>query len=216
VRIILIPAKEVSLAKKRLGSGFSPEQRRRLAHAMFRDVLEAALAARQADRVAVVSSDRVLLNLAEDAGAIALDERFPRGLNAAVKFATSHLAAAGAVALCTVLSDIPLTRSDDIDEVFEAASHNGRSSVVLVPSHERVGTNIILRQPSTIIPTRFGPHSLARHRDECRMVGIRERVLYLMRPGLDLDYPRDIEAFARVAADTHTLCELTRLGLTRT
>lgn len=215
VRVVLIPAKEATLAKRRLSSGFSSEQRQRLARAMFLDVLGAAKAARRAERVAVVTSDRALLGLAEDAGAIVLDERFPRGLNAAVKFATAHLAAAGALAVCTVLSDIPLTRAEDIDALFEAAPRDGRPGVVLVPSHERVGTNVILRQPPTVIRTRFGPNSLARHRDECRMAGIREQILQLIRPALDLDYPEDIVAFAQVASETHTFRELARLGLAR-
>jgi 2-phospho-L-lactate guanylyltransferase len=215
VRVILIPAKETTLAKQRLGSGFSSEQRQRLAHAMFLDVLRAARAAQHADQVAVVSSDRALLNLADQAGAMVLDERFPRGLNAAVKFATAHLAAAGASAVCTVLSDIPLTQPEDIDAMFEASAGDGSPCVVLVPSHERVGTNAILRQPPDVIKTRFGPNSMARHRDECRLAGVRERVLQLARPALDLDYPEDIVAFAQFASETHTLRELARLGLAR-
>jgi 2-phospho-L-lactate guanylyltransferase len=215
VRVVLIPAKEVVLAKKRLSPGFSAEHRQQLARAMFLDVLAAATAASRADRVAVVSSDRQLLGLAKDAGAIVVDERFPHGLNAAVRFATSHLTAAGAVTICTVLSDIPLTRPEDIDAVFDAAPNDGQPAVILVPSHERVGTNVILRQPGAIIPTRFGPRSMARHLDECRLSGVRERVLHLMRPALDLDFFHDVVAFAEVASDTHTFRELARLGLTR-
>ena len=57
---------------------------------MYRDVLAAALSARNADAVAVVTSDASLLDLARMRGAIAIDEEYPRGLNVAVALATER------------------------------------------------------------------------------------------------------------------------------
>jgi 2-phospho-L-lactate guanylyltransferase len=182
-----------------------------LAEAMFRDVLAAACQARQAERVAVVTSDRVLLKLASSAGAIGIDEGFPRGLNAAVTLATSRLGAAGATTLCTVLSDIPLVTGHDIDAVFAAAAP-GRCAV-LVPSRDFTGTNIIARSPADLIPTVFGRLSLVRHLDECRQRKVRCEVLRLARPALDLDLLSDLAEFVRIAGPTNTLDHLARLGI---
>jgi len=212
VRVVLIPAKALSVAKTRLGKRFSDAQRRALARAMYLDVLEAALAARSPDRVAVVSSEAEMLSTAREMGAIALDERFPRGLNAAVKFATAHLAAAGARELAVVLSDIPLVTPDDIDAMFEAAQAKARC-VVLTPSREGTGTNMVLRRPPDVIKTRFGPRSLARHIGECRLAGVEQVIFPCWRAALDLDRPEDIAQFIQAASAGHTFRELTRLGL---
>jgi len=211
VRVVLIAAKELAFAKNRLASVLPPAERIVLAEAMFRDVLAAALSSRTADRVAIVTSDRGLLSLARENGAIAIDEQFPRGLNVAVALATERLVAEGASAVCTVLSDIPMITGPDIDEVF-AAMPEGRAAV-LVPSRDFSGTNVIARSPADVIPTQFGRLSLVRHLDDCRNREIAGRVLRQSRPALDLDLPADLYEFVRVASTTHTLNQLVRLGI---
>lgn len=178
---------------------------------MFRDVLAASLSAQEPDRVAVVTSDRTMLAIAERAGALAIDEGYPRGLNDAIAMASGWLAARGATKLCTVLSDIPMVAGEDIDAVF-AAMPEGRAAV-MVPSHDLTGTNIIARAPADAIPTRFGRFSLVRHLEECRRLDVTPRVLRLARPALDLDIPEDLYEFVRQGATTHTLGQLERLGI---
>ncbi len=139
MRIVLVAAKHLAFAKTRLAPVFPEAERRMLAEAMFRDVFAAALEARSADRVAVVSSDAGLLEVARGAGAIAIDEEYPRGLNAAVGLATDALAAAGATELCTVLSDVPQVTARDIDEVFAALpvrARGGAGAVARFHGHQ--------------------------------------------------------------------------------
>jgi 2-phospho-L-lactate guanylyltransferase len=210
VRVVLIAAKELALAKSRLGPALGAAERRALAEAMFRDVLGAAIGA-SADHVAVVTSDRSLLDLARDAGAIAIDEEFPRGLNAAVRLATAALAAEGATEVATVLSDIPLVTAADIDAAFGEVPRN--SGVVLVPSHELTGTNIIVRMPPEIMATRFGHLSLARHLHDCRRLNLPYRVVRMPRAAIDLDLVEDLIEFMRTPSTTHTFNQLARLGI---
>jgi 2-phospho-L-lactate guanylyltransferase len=212
VRAILIAAKHLAFAKTRLGHALSPADRAALAEAMFRDVLAAALSARSADHVAVVTSDPGLLDTARGAGALVIDEEFPRGLNAAVRLATAALAAQGVDALCTVLSDIPLVTGEDIDAVFGALASSARD-VVLVPSRDLSGTNIIARTPADAIPTRFGAQSLARHLQECYERGISNQVVRLSGPALDLDTIDDLGELMRRPGITHTQSRLARLGI---
>jgi len=211
VRFILIAAKQLEFAKTRLASVLPPGERRALAEAMFRDVLAASLGAAAADHVAVVTSDAGLLALARSAGALAIDENFPRGLNVAVGLATSALIADGARTVCTVLSDLPLIAPEDIDAVF-AAMPTGRG-VVLVPSHDFSGTNIICRSPAGAVPTRFGRMSLLRHLEDCRNSDLPAKVLRLARPALDLDVIADLAEFERAGSATHTQNHLARLGI---
>jgi 2-phospho-L-lactate guanylyltransferase len=211
VRFILIAAKQLEFAKTRLAPVLPPGERRALAEAMFRDVLAASLGATAADRVAVVTSDAGLLAIARAAGALLIDEEFPRGLNVAVALGTSVLIAQGARSVCTVLSDIPLTAAEDIDAVF-AAMPDGRGAV-LVPSRDFSGTNIICRSPADAVPTRFGRMSLVRHLDDCRSADVPARVLRLARPALDLDVISDLAEFERAGSATYTQSHLARLGI---
>jgi 2-phospho-L-lactate guanylyltransferase len=211
VRFILIAAKQLEFAKTRLAGAFAPTQRRALAEAMFRDVLAASCGARAADHVAVVTSDADLLKLARSARALAIDEEFPRGLNVAVALATRALIAQGARTVCTVLSDIPLITAEDIDAVF-AAMPAGRG-VVLVPSRDLSGTNVICRSPADVTGTRFGRMSLVRHLNDCRTTDVPATVLRLARPALDLDVIADLAEFERAGSSTHTQNQLARLGI---
>jgi 2-phospho-L-lactate/phosphoenolpyruvate guanylyltransferase len=210
VRGILIAAKELAFAKTRLGR-LPPGERELLAEAMFRDVLEAATKFKVADCVAVVSSDRRLLELAQRAGAMAINEGYPRGLNAAVALATAKLVGGGVTRLCTLLSDTPLVTAGDIEKVFGALS--GDRGVVLAPSRDAHGTNIIMRQPADVIPTRFGTSSLALHRLECERFGVPCEVLHLLGPAMDLDEAADLIDFLSLSKNSHTLSRLVRFEL---
>ncbi len=211
MRFILIAAKQLEFAKTRLAPVLPPGERRALAEAMFRDVLAASLCSTAADHVAVVTSDAGLLAMARAAGALLIDEEYPRGLNVAVALGTSVLVGHGARTVCTVLSDIPLVEANDIDAVFSAMP-DGRGAV-LVPSRDFSGTNIICRSPADAVPTRFGRMSLVRHLDDCRSADVPARVLRLARPALDLDVIADLAEFERAGSGTHTQNQLARLGI---
>ena len=213
MRVVLIAAKELALAKTRLAPALpSNAERSNLAAAMFRDVLSAALGSRLADRVAVVSSDAALSAMARASNALVIDEQWPRGLNVAVALATEQLKIAGFATSCTILSDIPLITADDIDASFKAEEAIGQG-VVLVPSRDFSGTNMMVRTPLDAIATQFGRLSLVRHRERCREQGIACRVVRLIRPALDLDVPEDLIEFARTSSITHTYAHLARLGM---
>jgi 2-phospho-L-lactate guanylyltransferase len=213
VRIVLVAAKELKLAKTRLAPALpSGAERAMLADAMFRDVLSAALASRRADRVAVVTSDPTLIAYAQRTEAIIINENRPQGLNVAVKIATDELVRAGATTVCTVLSDIPMVTGEDIDDAFAAMPSEGEG-VVLIPSRDFSGTNMIVRQPPGVIATQFGHLSLVRHRDDARCRGLAVAVVRLRRPALDLDVPDDLIEFVRTPTMTHTFSHLARLGL---
>jgi 2-phospho-L-lactate guanylyltransferase len=213
VRVVLIAAKQLAFAKTRLVQALPADAERvALAEAMFRDVLAAALSSHLAERVAVITSDPGLIAVARAAGVLAIDEEFPRGLNVAVRLATSELIASGATVVCTVLSDIPLVTGEDIDTVF-AALPSGERGVVLVPSLDFSGTNMIARKPPDLIPTQFGRFSLVRHLGDCRERAVPGEVVRLQRPAVDLDVPADLIEFARIPSMTHTYSHLARLGL---
>jgi 2-phospho-L-lactate guanylyltransferase (CobY/MobA/RfbA family) len=99
------------------------------------DVLAAALSARSADRVAVVTCDSTVIELARQNGMLVVNEGHVRGLNVAVRLATAILIAGAATCVCTLLSDIPLVTSEDVDAAFAAVPEHERA-LVLVPSRD--------------------------------------------------------------------------------
>ncbi len=213
MRAVLIAAKQLAFAKTRLAPALpAAAERIALAEAMYRDVLSAALSAHLPAMVAVVTSDPTLIALARTGSALTIDEEYPRGLNVAVRLGTEFLIGRGATAVCTVLSDIPLLTGEDIDASFAAMPTSG-PGVVLVPSFDFSGTNMMTRTPPDVIPTRFGRLSLARHVDDCRARGVPCEVVRMARPAIDLDVPRDLIEFARMPSMTHTFGQLTRLGM---
>lgn len=211
VRVVLIAAKHLAFAKMRLRPVLPDSERRELARAMFRDVLAAAISSRRAERVAVVTSDSELISIARGAGAVIVDEEQPRGLNAAVRLATDALVESGATELCTILSDCPLVKASDIDDVFAALPPP--PGAVLVPSRDFTGTNVIARSPAGVIPTVFGKMSLVRHLEQCRQSGVRCEIVRQPGPALDLDELADLREFVRVGGSTNTLEQLARLGI---
>lgn len=213
MRAVLIAAKQLAFAKTRLAPALpAADERIALAEAMYRDVLSAALSARAPALVAVVTSDPALIALARTGGALPIDEGYPRGLNVAVGLGTEFLIGRGATAVCTVLSDIPLLTGEDIDASFAAMPAAG-AGVVLVPSCDFSGTNLMTRQPPDVIATHFGRLSLAHHREACRTRAVPCRIVRMPRPAIDLDVPRDLIEFARMPSMTHTFGQLTRLGM---
>jgi 2-phospho-L-lactate guanylyltransferase (CobY/MobA/RfbA family) len=85
--------------------------------------------------------------------------------------------------------------------------------VVLVPSRDLSGTNMIARAPADAIPTRFGGQSLKRHLEECYRLALPSRVVRQRGPALDLDVIDDLNEFVRASSMTHTYSQLARIGI---
>jgi 2-phospho-L-lactate guanylyltransferase (CobY/MobA/RfbA family) len=66
-------------------------------------------------------------------------------------------------------------------------------AALLVPSREGTGTNAIIRTPPAVFPSRFGPNSLALHKEEAARVGVNCVVVPNARIALDIDEPSDLE-----------------------
>jgi len=184
LRFALIPVKELSQAKARLAPVLDAAGRRKLALALFRDVLAAALACPAIDGVAVVSRDADVLSIAVEAGAQGLPER--GDLNEALTSAAEKLRARGVDRLVVLAADLPLVTAEDIQAVAEADA-----DVVVVPSTDG-GTNALALRPGAIA-FQFGPKSAQRHLKAAREAGLRTLLLDLPGLGLDIDTPSDLE-----------------------
>jgi len=211
VHVALVPAKPLPLAKTRLGTMLSDADRAAVAYAMFADVVGALTAATTLDRVLVVTADDRLAAHARSAGAGVVDEGAPRGLNGAVALGTRRAVDQGATTVLVVLSDIPLLRPADVDELLARLRRPG---VTLVPSKEGTGTNAIVRSPGAVVPTCFGGRSFERHIRAAERHHVACDIWRNARIGFDVDVPADLAAFASAESATATFRETMRLGLT--
>src|ERR1700687_5905634 len=184
-RAVLIPVKELSLAKQRLANLLPQAERTALARAMMEDVFAAVNGAHGVGAVYVASSDALALASARRLGFEVIPEDAQLQKSSSVVFASQRCEERGFRALLRLPIDIPLIEPGDVQNLLEAAEEN--SPVVLVPSRDGQGTNALLRTPPSLFPSHFGPGSLARHLEEARQAGVSARVMRNPRIELDLD-----------------------------
>ena len=208
----LIPVKGFRNAKQRLSAILNSAQREALAESMFRDVLHQVLRARGLFETVVVTGDDNVAQIAGALGATVLRENAETGETDAVDFARTSLKNAGCEAVLIVPGDMPLVRSADIELVLEQLPAGQIAPfALLVPSHDRLGTNALLLAPPDIIKLRFGYDSFSYHLSQVSAQRLPVRSFDNKRIALDIDEPRDLERFLSSAVDsTETLETLRR------
>jgi 2-phospho-L-lactate guanylyltransferase len=87
-------------------------------------------------------------------------------------------------------------RAADIEEVLAQVPDGAASPyALLVPSHDRKGTNALLLAPPDIIKLRFGYDSFNFHMSQVTAQGLPMRFIENERIALDIDEPQDLERF---------------------
>ncbi len=185
MRIVAIPVKALAKAKSRLSPELAPLERGALTLAMLEDVLDATLSVAGWD-VWVVSPDEAVLEIAARRHASAIpEEKGP--LSQAIRQVEQLARERDADALAVIPADLPLLSTG----ALTAALHT-LGTVVLAPSTDRSGTNLLLRRPPRAIQARFGPDSYHRHLALAEAKGVPVSVVERRELAFDLDQPGDI------------------------
>jgi 2-phospho-L-lactate guanylyltransferase len=207
----LIPVKGFRNAKQRLSPLLDAGDREALAQAMFRDVLRQTLLARRLDATFVVTGNDVVAEMALTLGAEVVREPAERGETDAVDFARRQLKATGWQALVIIPGDMPLLRAADIDElVGQLPGADAAPFALLVPSHDRMGTNALLLSPPDIIKLRFGYDSFSYHMAQVSAQKLPLRFCENEHIGLDIDEPKDLQRFLTIGSDAGEAFRLAR------
>jgi len=195
----LLPVKSLSSALERLRPVLSPAERSELARTMYQVMLEKMLSAQRFDRVVVASSDQSVLDDAQRAGAIALEELHQSSHSLSADWAATRCAEMGARTLVIVPIDVPLATPEELDSLAEAANQLVHPSLVIVPSADGSGTNALVRTPPGIIASRFGAGSFEAHIAQAKQKALAVEVK--RPPGIvfDLDTPEDLLTLGRYA-----------------
>lgn len=191
---VVVPMKPLSQAKRRLSAALDDGARERLAEVMLRDVLACLKASPSVSGLVVVGSDMAVAGMARDFGARFLPEERPgEGLDAAVNQAARRLSAEGTASMLYVPGDVPMAAPAEIEAVIAAIRH---APMVIVPSHDRDGTNALALSPPDLIAPAFGRGSFDRHLRLARHAGAQAKVLELPGLALDIDMPADLPRLA--------------------
>jgi 2-phospho-L-lactate guanylyltransferase len=192
----LIPVKDFRNAKQRLSPLLDGTERERLAEIMFRDVLRQVVRARGLVETVVVTGDDEVSRIAASLGARVIRQRHETGETHAVDFARGELAAIGREAILIIPADMPLVRSEDIEQLLAEVPEKAQAPfALLVPSHDRMGTNALLLAPPDVIQLRFGYDSFNYHISQVSERGLPIRFIENERIALDIDEPKDLERF---------------------
>lgn len=185
MRSIVLPVKSLDDAKGRLSPVLSPFERAALTLAMLEDVIDVTLAM-PGWVTWVISPDEAVLEVAARRGVEPLTEERPP-LVSALHQAEEEAAARGLEALAVLLPDTPLLTPAALTRALHTLG-----PVVLAPSLDGSGTNLLLRRPPGAIASRFGPDSYRRHLQAAAERDIPVSVVEQGELGFDLDHPDDI------------------------
>jgi 2-phospho-L-lactate/phosphoenolpyruvate guanylyltransferase len=181
----ILPIKTFARAKSRLGGNPG------LAEAMAAAVLRVLLQVGSLSEVVVVTREPRARALAEELGAVVVEDVDEAGHSAA---ALLGIAAAKSERVLLVPGDCPLLDPGEVESLLEAAG----PGVTIVADRHGTGTNALVLDPPSVIEPSFGPGSCARHAALARAAGARVRIVDVPTLAFDVDTPDDLAALATV------------------
>jgi 2-phospho-L-lactate guanylyltransferase len=197
--MILIPVKNLAVAKQRLASVLDQSARTELAQAMLFDVLQTLSTCKHRPPVALVTNDPFACQLALRFNFEVIEDRVNSGETDAIEMATQVCLARGIDSTLVVPGDIPLIQSWELEEILKSAPEEGS---VLVPAADGRGTNAILRRPAALFSLRFGNDSFKPHLAAAQATQKPCVVLELPGIALDVDRPSDLKQLASAPGET--------------
>lgn len=208
MRAIVLPVKSLDEAKGRLSPVLSAIERAALTLAMLEDVLDITLDM-PGWATWVVSPDETVLEVAAGRGAEPITEEHPP-LSSALHQVEQEALDRGLGALAVLLPDTPLLTPVTLTRALHTLG-----PVVLGPSLDGSGTNLLLRRPPGTIASRFGPDSYRRHLQTAVEAEVPVSVVEHRDLGFDLDHPDDILTVLKARRPGRTREVLRELDLRR-
>ena len=183
----IVPVKGIPAAHARLNGLLSAAERKRLAEALFLDLIVKLPRARWIDDLLIVTADESIARQARWFGHKVLLQKGDKGHSEAASAGARAALADGADRVAMLPVDCPMLDTDELD------AHVGRSArtVLIVPDDHGAGTNALVLTPPDIFVPAFGPDSCARHVSRARASGISFALERIESMAIDLDTPED-------------------------
>lgn len=190
-RIALVVPVKGSNPKARLSSILGPKERKQLQVAMLEDTLHAIARAKKSVHTFVVTSDPEILKFAGRYGVGGVQEEGDAGVNEAVGRAISRLS--GYDGWLILPADLPLLTATDIKNVFTL--HRMGSPIIISPSEDYSGTNLLLMTRKRRIELHYDDDSYNNHVREAIATGARTAVYYSENVSFDVDHAGDVHRY---------------------
>ena len=133
-----------------------------------------------------MSPDEAVLEIALGRSAHAIREEKPPLANA-IRQVEEEALGREADALAVLLPDTPFVTTDALTRALHTLG-----PVVLAPSTDEGGTNLLVRRPPTAIHARFGPDSYRKHLEAAATADLPTSIVGAPELAFDLDLPGDI------------------------
>jgi len=202
---IVIPVKGRN-PKGRLATLFGAKQRKQLQLAMLEDALQAIGTAGKLSEAYVVSSDLEILKFADRFGVGSVVESKDEGVNQAVERAISNLD--GYDGWLVIPADLPLISANDIKTVLELVRMG--SLVIISPSEDYSGTNMLLMSRKARIRLHYDDDSFNKHVREASSKKVRFAVYYSQSVSFDIDSAVDVHRYFAFGSRNSTMNFLER------
>lgn len=199
---VIVPIKRYALAKQRLASGFTAEQRRQISRATAEATLCELSHLRGVDGVVVVTAERSLYRLVRAYGFDLHAEDGQGGLNAVLEVALATLKRRRVVDACIVHSDIPLFSASELYKVLGVHAAGRERQLTLVTDRVGQGTNVRACRPLDAVPCLYGPGSAALHAAHARAAAVHVERVKSQTLALDFDHCDDVTAILSAKVST--------------
>lgn len=187
-----LPVRSFASGKARLAPALPLAARQALIVDLLAHVVAVLQQSAVIDVLAVVSDEVAVQDWARARQLEGVPSEGP-GLRMATGAACRWAQARQAQALLVVLPDLPLLTIEDVRSLVGLRQNGG---IVLAPDRHGSGTNAILLQPPDLMPTAFGPRSLAQHLALADERDVAVRIVERRGWGFDLDTPEDWEGLS--------------------
>ena len=190
---VVIPVKNLSQAKGRLKSVFTPAERAGLVLAMLNDLLTTLNKCALGD-IWLVANDEAVFDLGAEFGVRDIHEHVSKGYNQGVYAGLQSVNAQNSVIILP--ADLPLAQPHDIAQLVQAGI-GINPKVAIVPDRHNRGTNGLYLSEPDLITTDFGENSFFNHKVAAAQLGISANVVHIESMAMDIDNPEDLFAMAQ-------------------
>src|SRR5262245_1154467 len=185
----VIPVKSLDAAHARLAPRVSAVDRRRLADAMFHDMLTKMRRSKRVQKTIIVTADDSVARHTRWLGHEVLEQRRDDGHSEAAQLGARAAMSIGFERIAMLPVDCPLFDPGELD------AHLGKApqAALIVPDRHGTGTNALVLSPPNAFAPAFGPESCARHVGRARASGVSFSLERIESLGADLDTPEDLD-----------------------
>lgn len=204
---VILPVKELVLAKQRLSGLLTLTERSQLFQAMLQDVLNVVTKHPKVCGVVLVSDDPFAWQLAADYNIESFSETALQtsGLNNVLQASVDRLALREDGPLMILHGDLPLICAADINAMWNAYRTLSGWPLVIAPDRHGTGTNALLFAARRAPDLGFGADSLNFYRRQAADYKFDVGEVTSMGLACDIDLPEDVRLLISSTGGAHAL-----------